>query len=112
VIDNSDKPKAGMTIDPVGLLPPGLAAKREFGRRVNAYVLKHVHGLEDLAPIGKHLVEVGGVDPVAAADMLFDAFSEGRMWDALGGYGECRAAIWAAVGRPMRQRTFEEILGR
>jgi hypothetical protein len=76
-------------VDPVGLLPPRLRAERDFERRVRAYVLRHVHGLEDLGPIGKHLVEVGGVDPVAASEMLFDAFSEGRMWDALGSYGEC-----------------------
>ena len=86
--------------------------QRELARRVNAYVLKHVHSLADLAPIGRHLVEVGGVDPVAAAELIKQAFSAGRMWDGLGSYGECLEAIWAAVGRPMRQRTFEEILGR
>jgi hypothetical protein len=99
-------------VDPVGLLPPRLRAERDFKRRVRAYVLKHVRELDDLPPIGKHLVEVGGVDPEVAAELIKQAFSEGRMWDGLGSYGECLEAIWAAVGRPMRQRTFEEILGR
>jgi hypothetical protein len=98
-----------------GLMPavsPAQERRRELARRVNAYVLKHVRGLEDLPAVGRFLVEVGGVDPDEAGQLLIEAFSAGRMHDALGGYAECCRAIWAAVGRPVRQRTFEEILGR
>ena len=98
--------------DRSGLLTPGMKAQRELARRVNAAVLKHVHGLEDLPAIGRWLIETHGLDPDEAARLLIEGFSAGRMHDPLGGYAECCRAIWAAVGRPVRQRTFEEILGR
>jgi hypothetical protein len=97
--------------DRSGLLTPGMKAQRELARRVNAAVLKHVHGLEDLPAVAKQLL-AEGVEPDEAARLLIEGFSAGRMHDPLGGYAECCRAIWAAVGRPVRQRTFEEILGR
>jgi hypothetical protein len=103
-------------VSELGGLMPAVSAEqerqRELARRVNAYVLKHVRGLDDLPAIGKFLVEVGGLAPEEAARLLIEGFSAGRMHDPLGGYGECCRAIWAAVGRPVRQRTFAEILGR
>jgi hypothetical protein len=88
---------SGMTeIDPFGPMSgrlPGSPQREwewELGQRLNAYVLKHVWQLEDLAPIGKALVD-GGVDPRAAEQLLMDAFKEGGMFDALGGYMKCRS---------------------
>jgi hypothetical protein len=97
-----------------GLMPavsPAQERERELARRVNAYVLRHVHSLEDLAPIGRYLVEIGGVEPLEAGELLKNALSEGRVFDSIGSYREGLAAIWRSVGRPVRQRTFEEILG-
>ena len=90
--------------EPQGGLMPAVSAERELQReltrRVNAAVLRDVHGLEDLPAVARWLLEDEGVEPDEAAR------------DPLGGYWVCCEAIWAAVGRPVRQRTFEEILGR
>jgi hypothetical protein len=97
-------------VDMGGLVPPGMEAEREFARRVGAVVHERVHRLEDVGPVAKWLLDEG-VEPEAAAELLFGAFSEQRLYDLLGcGYGECRRAIWAAVGRGPRKWDWPEIL--
>jgi hypothetical protein len=103
-------------IDPFGPMSgrlPGSPQREweyELGQRLNAYVLKHVHRLEDVGPIGKVLVD-GGVDPMLAGELLKNALSEGRVFDSIGSYGEGCRAIWRAVGLAPRERSWAEILG-
>jgi hypothetical protein len=73
----------------------------ELGQRVNVYVGRQMRRLDDLAPIGKHLVEVMGVDPDLAQEILMAALFEGHMFAGLGGYSRCSTAVWAAVGQPL-----------
>jgi hypothetical protein len=73
----------------------------ELQARVNVFVGRQVRTLDDLGPIGRYLVEVMGVDPDEAADMLMAAIFEGGLRAGLGGYSRCVKAAWAAVGRPL-----------